>query len=70
MAKSNQIFTCTSCGHESPKWLGICPGCKEWNSFIEQEKITDKKNGFQSINPPSMERLKEGKNVGTGRKTS
>lgn len=40
MAKSNQIFVCTSCGHESPKWLGSCPGCKEWNSFVEQEKIT------------------------------
>ena len=42
MAKANQIFKCTSCGHESPKWLGICPGCKEWNSFVEEEKITDK----------------------------
>lgn len=42
MAKSNQIFVCTSCGHESPKWLGSCPGCKEWNSFVEQEKITGK----------------------------
>ena len=51
MAKSNQIFTCTSCGHESPKWLGICPGCKEWNSFIEQEKITDKKKPHKAKIP-------------------
>jgi len=30
------IFFCTSCGHESGKWLGQCPGCGEWNSFAEQ----------------------------------
>tara|TARA_B100000575_G_C23107162_1_gene639130 strand:- start:447 stop:1808 length:1362 start_codon:yes stop_codon:yes gene_type:complete len=42
MAKLNQIFVCTSCGHESPKWLGTCPGCKEWNCYVEQEKITGK----------------------------
>ena len=29
-------FFCTSCGHESGKWLGQCPGCGEWNSFAEQ----------------------------------
>lgn len=34
-AKSNSIFFCKECGFESGKWLGQCPGCKTWNSFVE-----------------------------------
>ena len=34
--KKKSIFMCKECGHESPKWLGRCPGCGEWNTFIEQ----------------------------------
>lgn len=30
------IFYCQSCGHESTKWMGQCPGCKEWNTFVEE----------------------------------
>ncbi len=29
------LFYCSACGHESPKWLGQCPGCGEWNSYVE-----------------------------------
>lgn len=36
MAKSKTIFFCKSCGYESSKWLGQCPGCREWNSFVEE----------------------------------
>lgn len=36
-------FFCTSCGHESGKWLGQCPGCGEWNSFTEQPAAPRKK---------------------------
>jgi len=37
MAKSkNTIFFCQVCGHESTKWMGQCPGCKEWNSLVEE----------------------------------
>ena len=37
MAKSNSktVFICQRCGKESLKWLGRCPGCQEWNSFVE-----------------------------------
>ncbi len=30
------IFFCQNCGHESAKWMGQCPGCKEWNTFVEE----------------------------------
>jgi DNA repair protein RadA/Sms len=36
MNKSRVIFICQQCGRESPKWLGRCPGCQEWNSFVEK----------------------------------
>ncbi len=36
MAKIKTVFFCKSCGYESSKWLGQCPGCKEWNSFVEE----------------------------------
>jgi DNA repair protein RadA/Sms len=34
--KSNTIFFCQKCGFESVKWLGQCPGCREWNTFVEE----------------------------------
>lgn len=37
MAKTKTIFVCSSCGYESPKWLGKCPACNEWNSFYEEK---------------------------------
>ena len=38
-AKKKSIFFCKECGFESAKWLGQCPGCKEWNSFVEEPVI-------------------------------
>ena len=43
MAKGKtNVFFCQCCGYESSKWMGQCPGCKEWNSFVEE--VVDKKN--------------------------
>ncbi len=36
MAKSKSAYFCQSCGYESAKWLGQCPSCKQWNSFVEE----------------------------------
>ncbi len=37
MAKGKKTaFFCQSCGYESPKWMGQCPGCREWNTFVEE----------------------------------
>ena len=49
-------FYCQACGHETPKWLGKCPGCKEWNTIVEEIKKTSSGNacfGLSSgkINP-------------------
>ena len=36
MSKAKSAFFCQNCGHETPKWLGKCPSCKEWNTFVEE----------------------------------
>ena len=43
MAKAKKsVFFCQNCGHEESKWLGQCPMCKEWNSFVEERVTTSK----------------------------
>jgi DNA repair protein RadA/Sms len=44
MAKaSTTVYVCQSCGHQSRKWLGKCPECGEWNSFVEERARAAKK---------------------------
>ena len=38
--KEKKIWFCTSCGNESPKWMGRCPACGEWNTMVEQTVAT------------------------------
>ena len=41
MAKAKKTaFFCQECGYESPKWMGQCPGCKQWNTFVEETVVT------------------------------
>ena len=50
MAKvSGTIFFCTECGFESSKWMGQCPGCKTWNSFVEEPREKNAKNKKSTI---------------------
>ena len=43
MAKAKKsIFFCQNCGHEENKWLGQCPMCKEWNTFVEEAVVVTK----------------------------
>ena len=36
MAKTRSAYFCQNCGYETPKWLGKCPSCAEWNTFVEE----------------------------------
>jgi DNA repair protein RadA/Sms len=38
MSKLKTLFACQACGFESSKWLGRCPDCGEWNSFVEEHQ--------------------------------
>ncbi len=42
MAKTKTVFYCQNCGYESSKWMGQCPSCREWNTFVEEPKIERK----------------------------
>lgn len=42
MAKKKTKFICKTCGYESPKWMGRCPGCGEWNTMDEETEIVQK----------------------------
>lgn len=39
MSKVKSVFFCQSCGYESAKWMGQCPGCHEWNTFVEEQVV-------------------------------
>lgn len=42
--KSTTVFFCQECGHESSKWMGQCPACKKWNTFVEEKvNVTNSK---------------------------
>ncbi|HKG06051.1 MAG TPA: DNA repair protein RadA [Pedobacter sp.] len=61
MAKIKSAYFCQSCGYESAKWLGKCPSCNEWNTFVEEvvEKTSAKvpswktASGTQRLNKPT-----------------
>lgn len=48
-SKKSTVFFCQNCGFESAKWMGQCPGCREWNTFVEEQvsMAALKKNGTQ-----------------------
>ena len=59
MAKSRTIYACQSCGAQSPKWMGRCPECGEWNSLVEEQEVSASataveklKTGSQSVPTP------------------
>jgi DNA repair protein RadA/Sms len=74
MAKQKTIFVCQSCGYKAPKWLGRCPDCSAWNSFVEELSETvqkererrqpalDKPRRIDSISTDKEIRLKTGLN--------
>lgn len=69
MAKDKLRFVCQECGYETIKWLGQCPGCKQWNTFVEEvvssektkQQVTFLSNpprSIQEIRPEQYQRLK------------
>lgn len=55
MSKMKSVFSCQGCGYQSPKWLGKCPDCNQWNSFAEETST-----------PASSQDLRAGLNQFTG----
>lgn len=71
MAKNKQVYFCQECGYESSKWLGQCPGCKSWNTFVEEKIVVgvDKRSvKVEAATPTSILNVssKEDARIGTG----
>ena len=75
MAKANKtMFFCEECGYESTKWQGQCPGCKAWNTFVEEPAQIVKglrtQNSGRELKPVALKEvsLTEQSRVSTGMK--
>ncbi len=72
MAREKTIYICQNCGAQSPKWLGKCPSCNEWNTFVEEVVSATparKQKTLTSIPLPLREVSAESKNrIETGDK--
>ena len=57
------VFFCQNCGFESAKWMGQCPGCREWNTFAEERIMTSKpasqRAGFHGVSKNCPVRVKD-----------
>lgn len=54
--KTKSVWFCTSCGNESPKWMGKCPACGEWNTMVEETRVTGSKKKGEKILPDRTQR--------------
>ena len=54
MAKTKtSVFFCQNCGYESAKWMGQCPGCREWNTFVEEPVDRKVRSSSGKLRPAS-----------------
>lgn len=49
MAKVKTAFFCQSCGSQTPKWMGQCPTCKEWNTLVEEVIQKEEKTAWKAV---------------------
>jgi len=47
--KIKTVFSCQNCGYQSPKWLGRCPDCSSWNSFVEEDYAAPSAKGKERV---------------------
>ena len=53
MAKLKTKFVCNECGSESPKWLGKCPECEQWNTYVEEIEQKESSTSHRAISTAS-----------------
>src|SRR5213082_826092 len=64
--RATSLFACQSCGASSPKWLGRCPECGEWNSYVEEAPAPAPSAGAASARPLSGIETRSDDRVSTG----
>lgn len=53
MAKNSLAYRCSNCLYQTTKWLGCCPGCREWNSFVEDKETISLPSGKKRTSGPT-----------------
>lgn len=66
MAKRGIEYVCSRCGYVNPQWLGRCPACEAWDSFIERNVRTAKRSSFEAAEPVTLTDVGFAKHVPTG----
>lgn len=56
MAKTKTVYVCSHCGADSPKWLGKCPNCGEWNTYVEEVVAKEVPSAKRPVPPGLSER--------------
>ena len=59
MARQKTIYTCQQCGFQSPKWMGRCPDCQQWNSLVEEHPLPTSSNSRSLAEPGKPLKLSE-----------
>jgi DNA repair protein RadA/Sms len=64
------VFSCSACGHQSPKWHGRCPGCGDWNTLVEEKPVRTRRTAtaapratpirLADVEAPALARLSTG----------
>jgi DNA repair protein RadA/Sms len=66
VSKNKTAYFCQNCGYEAPKWLGKCPSCSEWNTFVEELVIKESKsvvafsNETRNVQPQLIQTIDQG----------
>lgn len=59
MAKTKTVYVCSNCGADSPKWIGKCPNCGEWNTYVEETVVKESpaaRHGAAAFSPKAKSR--------------
>ncbi len=59
MARQKSIFSCQQCGFQSPKWMGRCPDCQQWNTLVEEQPIATSGHSRALPQPGKPQKLAE-----------
>ena len=62
MAKDKIAYVCENCGQESPKWIGKCPSCGQWNTFKEIRIANDTGTMAAKAAAQTVRQARDGKN--------
>ena len=59
VARQKTIYSCQQCGFQSPKWMGRCPDCQQWNTLVEEQPVAVSSHSRALPQPGKPQKLAE-----------